>query len=98
MTVLPEKIPGGAFGVLLIGAVNSLRENAYGARISKFLEENGRYAPTPRVYQTLAQLEAENLLTSHQTSNDGPSVRGKPARVYQLTETAETLIRFISGR
>lgn len=94
--MLPEKIPGGAFGMFILAAVNRLKNDAYGAKIAKLLDDNGRKAPTPRVYQNLFQLEEVGLLTSQTKSNDGPRVRGKPARVYCLTGSAETIISFFA--
>ena len=91
---LPEKVPGGAFGMLLLAAINRLEEDAYGAKIAKLLDEHGRKAPTPRVYQNLAQLEEAGLLTSQTNTDDGPRVRGKPARVYSLTDPAKSIIQF----
>ena len=91
---LPEKVPGGAFGMLILAAVNRLEDNAYGAKIAKFLDEHGRKAPTPRVYQNLAQLEDVGLLISQTHTGDGPRVRGKPARVYSLTDPAKSIIQF----
>lgn len=82
--------------MFILGAVYRLKEDAYGAKIAKLLDENGRKAPTPRVYQNLSQLEEAGLLTSQTKSGDGPRVRGMPARVYSLTETAQTIIRFFS--
>lgn len=92
--MLPEKVPGGAFGMFLIAAINRLEEQAYGAKIAKLLVEHGRAAPTPRVYQNLAQLEDAGLLTSQTNTDGGPRVRGKPARVYKLTDSAKSIIRF----
>lgn len=92
--MLPEKIPGGAFGMLILAAVNRLDDEAYGAKIAKLLGANGRQAPTPRVYQTLSQLEESGLLTSQTKTDDGPRIRGMPARVYTLTDSAKTIIRF----
>lgn len=92
--ILPDKVPGGAFGMFILAAINRLKEDAYGAKISKLLVENGRSAPTPRVYQNLSQLEDAGLLTSQTYTDDGPRVRGKPARIYSLTDSAKSIIRF----
>ncbi|MDX8346517.1 helix-turn-helix transcriptional regulator [Cognatiyoonia sp. IB215446] len=92
--MLPEKVPGGAFGMFILAAINRLNEDAYGAKIAKLLVEHGRSAPTPRVYQNLAQLEEAGLLTSQTHTGDGPRVRGKPARVYSLTDSAKSIIQF----
>ena len=92
--MLPEKVPGGAFGMFILAAINRLEEDAYGAKIAKFLDEHGRKAPTPRVYQNLAQLEDAGLLTSQTHTVDGPRVRGKPARIYSLTDSAKSIIQF----
>lgn len=92
--MLPEKVPGGAFGMFILAAINRLKEDAYGAKIAKLLDENGRMAPTPRVYQNLSLLEEAGLLTSQTKSDDGPRVRGMPARVYSLTDSAKSIIRF----
>ena len=92
--VLPEKVPGGAFGMFILAAVNRLKEDAYGARIAKLLDEHGRKAPTPRVYQNLWQLEDAGFLTSQVITEGGPRVRGMPAKVYSLTDSARSIIRF----
>lgn len=96
--MLPEKVPGGAFGMLLLAAVNRLRDDAYGAKIAKLLDDNGRQAPTPRVYQNLSQLEDAGFLTSQTKTDGGPRVRGMPARVYTLTDSAEAIMRFFAER
>lgn len=80
--------------MFILGAINQLKEDAYGARIAKLLDENGRMAPTPRVYQNLAQLEAAGLLSSQTITDGGPRVRGMPAKVYSLTDSAKSIIRF----
>lgn len=95
--MLPEKIPGGAFGMLILAAIYRLEDQAYGAKIAKLLDEHGRKAPTPRVYQNLAQLEEAGLLTSQTNTDDGPRVRGKPARIYSLTDSAKSIIWFFSA-
>lgn len=94
--MLPEKIPGGAFGMFILAAIHRLKNDAYGAKIAKLLDDNGRKAPTPRVYQNLSQLEEVGLLTSQTKTNDGPRVRGMPARVYSLTDSAESVITFFA--
>lgn len=95
--MLPEKIPGGAFGMFILAAINRLKSDAYGAKIAKLLDDNGRKAPTPRVYQNLSQLEEVGLLTSQTKPKDGPRVRGMPARVYSLTDSAESIISFFTA-
>jgi len=80
--------------MLILAAVNRLDENAYGAKIAELLDEHGRKAPTPRVYQNLSRLQAADLLTSQKKTNDGPRVRGMPVRVYKLTDSAKSIIRF----
>ena len=97
IAMLPEKVPGGAFGMLILAAINRLHENAYGARIAKLLDENGRKAPTPRVYQNLALLEEAGLLTSQTKTDGGPRVRGMPAKVYSLTDSAKSIIEFFTA-
>lgn len=94
--MLPAKIPGGVFGVLLIGAVHQLKENAYGAEISRLLVAHGRDAPTPRVYRYLSELEKLGLLESRINSEISMNARGKPPRVYSLTESSETVIDFFN--
>lgn len=95
--MLPNKVPGGAFGMFILAAVNRLNEDAYGARIADLIQQNGRKAPTPRVYQNLAQLQNAGLLTSQTKTDDGPRVRGMPARVYTLTDSAKSIISFFKA-
>lgn len=94
--MLPDKVPGGAFGMLILAAINRLKDEAYGAKIAKLLEENGRSAPTPRVYQNLSKLEDAGFLTSQTKTDGGSRVRGMPARVYSLTDSAKSIMRFFA--
>lgn len=83
--------------MFILAAINRLKDDAYGAKIAKLLDDNGRKAPTPRVYQNLSQLEEFGLLTSQTKTNGGPRVRGMPARVYSLTDSAESIISFFKA-
>jgi hypothetical protein len=97
VAALPEKVPGGAFGMFILAAIHRLQDQAYGANIARHLKAHGRNAPTPRVYQTLALLEAQGLLESTVTeTTDGARVRGKPARVYRLSAPSLSVISFFS--
>jgi len=80
--------------MFILAAINQLKGDAYGARIAKLLDEHGRKAPTPRVYQNLAQLESAGLLSSHTNTDGGHRVRGMPARIYTLTDSAKSIMRF----
>lgn len=83
--------------MFILAAINRLKDDAYGAKIAKLLDENGKKAPTPRVYQNLAQLEEVGFLTSQIKTDGGPRVRGMPAKVYSLTDSAQSIIRFFAG-
>lgn len=76
--------PGGLSWSVLM-AVHKRRENAYGVTIrEEIAEKTGRQPSYGAVYTTLARLETEGLLVSHE-GDPTPERGGRAKRFYRLT-------------
>ena len=89
-TPLPEKIPGGAYAMFVLAAVNRLGDNAYAAEIARLLKAHGRPTETSRIYQTLSQLAKAKMVELDmdiETDNNRPLI-------YLLTDSGRAVIDF----
>ena len=84
--------------MFILGAVSNLGEHAFGSEIRRLLCASGFNVPSPRVYQTLFQLEQKDLLSSEVSSDKSITLRGKPVRVYQLTQVGKAVIEFMGKK
>lgn len=75
----------GEFELMILLAVNSLGEDAYGVPISRVIEKHrGREVAFGSVYAALERLEAKGLVTSS-LGDPTPERGGKAKRYFQIT-------------
>jgi len=88
----------GEFEYLILTAVARLQHRAYGAAISKEIEETiGRRCSVGALYITLDRLESKGLITTFM-GDPTPQRGGRPKRMVRITaEGARTAGEFYAG-
>ena len=83
---MPERVGLGEFELLILAAVLSLGQEAYGSAVYRELERTGRRVSMGAVYTTLHRLEEKGMLRSHE--GDPTPVRGGRAKRFFHLEAA----------
>ena len=82
----------GEFELYVLLAITHLRDEAYGIRIRRVIEERtGRDVAIGAVYATLGRLEDKGLVR-HEVSDPQPVPGGRARKFFHLTATGRTAL------